>query len=75
MSQATTTDRPTLAGRCGAVREQTTVGGEVVKVPGEEHRAVDASALTFMLLNAVNELAVRVAALEKDNAHLRSSTH
>jgi len=57
------------------VREQTTVGGEVVKAPGEEHRAVDASALTFMLLNAVNELAARVAALEKDNARLRASAH
>jgi hypothetical protein len=51
---------------------QMTVVGTVAKDVGEAHRAVDTTALTFMLINAVNELAARVAVLEKDNARLRA---
>ncbi|KAK3281670.1 hypothetical protein CYMTET_10549 [Cymbomonas tetramitiformis] len=35
------------------------------------HRAVDPSALTYMLLNAVNELSAQVAQLQQENKELR----
>lgn len=51
---------------------QVTLAGATSKEKSELHRAVDPSALTYMLINAVKELSVRVEALEKENAELRT---
>mmetsp|Transcript_27240 Transcript_27240/g.51511 ORF Transcript_27240/g.51511 Transcript_27240/m.51511 type:complete len:290 (+) Transcript_27240:6-875(+) len=54
------------------IQDKVTLAGATSKEKSEMHRAVDPSALTYMLINAVKELAVRVEALEKENAELRT---